>query len=163
MKTKINGKEIFINDTDKDLSLLEYLREKLNLTGTKKGCEIGACGTCTILINGKAVQSCTKKVSDIESREVLTIEGLEKPDGTLHPIQQAFIDAGAIQCGYCTPAMVLRGYALLLSDKNPDREKIRNAINPVLCRCTGYQQIIDAIEDAAKHYSQNEILTFGDK
>ncbi len=154
MKTQINGKDYLIEKNELDTNLLEFIREKLDLTGTKKGCEIGACGTCTILIDGKAVQSCIKKVKQIVDCSVLTIEGLENPNGTLHPIQQSFIDAGAIQCGYCTPAMVLRGHALLLIDNNPEREKIKNAINPVLCRCTGYQQIVDAIENASKYYQE---------
>lgn len=157
MKSMINGKVIIIKEDELDGNLLEFIREKLDLTGTKKGCEIGACGVCTILVNYKPVQSCRKIVRDIIDCEVLTIEGLENSDGTLHPLQQAFIDVGAIQCGYCTPAMVLRGHALLTRNSNPNREEIQNAINPVFCRCTGYQQIMDAIESVSYYYKDENV------
>lgn len=152
MKTIINHREINLSEQDLEKNLLEFIREELDLTGTKKGCEIEVCGTCTVLINNEPVKSCRKSVKDIVDKEVLTIEGLENKDGTLHPLQQAFLDAGAIQCGYCTPGMVLTGHALLLKNNKPTREEIRQAITPVICRCTGYQQIVDAIEDSAKYY-----------
>jgi carbon-monoxide dehydrogenase small subunit len=124
----------------------------LDLTGTKRGCGIGACGSCAVLINNRPVRSCRRTVADIVDKNVLTIEGLARADGSLHPLQQAFVDAGAIQCGYCTPGMVLTAHAFLMANPNPTREQIRRAISANLCRCTGYQQIVDAIEAAAPHY-----------
>ncbi|MBN2009320.1 (2Fe-2S)-binding protein [candidate division KSB1 bacterium] len=146
MKTKINNLEIPVSEEILHKSLLEFLRDDLDLTGAKNGCGIGSCGACTILIDQKPVKSCTRKVKDIVDKTVLTIEGLAGADGSLHPLQQAFIDAGAIQCGFCTPAMVLTAHAFLLKNPKPSRAEIRKAIYPVLCRCTGYQQIVDAIE-----------------
>ena len=152
MKTKINGKEINLKEEDLSKNLLEFIREDLDLTGTKKGCEIEVCGACTILVNEEPVKSCKKILKDIVDCDVITIEGMEKQNGELHPLQQAFVDAGAIQCGYCTPGMVMTGHALLLKNNSPSREEIRQAITPVICRCTGYQQIVDAVEEAAKFY-----------
>jgi carbon-monoxide dehydrogenase small subunit len=137
--------------------LVEFLREDLNLTGAKNACDIGACGACTILIDNEPLKICIKRVKDVEGRRVLTIEGMAAPDGTLHPLQQAFVDAGAIQCGFCTPGMVLIAHAFLLQNPFATREEIRKAINGNLCRCTGYQQIIDAIQKAAPHYQQDNI------
>jgi len=134
-------------EPQKKLSL--WLREDLMLTGTKIGCDIGVCGSCTVLVDGEPRRSCKLMLSDVEGRNILTIEGLATADGTLHPIQQAFIDAGAIQCGFCTPGMVLSAYALLIRVPSPSREQIRQAIKGNLCRCTGYQQIVDAVELAA--------------
>ncbi|MCK4830597.1 (2Fe-2S)-binding protein [bacterium] len=152
VKTVINGKEVEVKKELLEKSLLDFIREDLDLTGTKNGCSIGVCGTCTILVNEKPVKSCIKKVKDIVNCNVLTIEGMADRDGSIHPLQQSFIDAGAIQCGFCTPGMVLTAHAFLLKNSNPTREEIRNAINPNLCRCTGYQQIIDAVENAIKYY-----------
>lgn len=134
-----------------DRTLLDVLREDLRLTGTKRGCNIGVCGTCTVLIDGKPRRSCTIKMKDLSGHQspitshITTIEGLEK-NGKLHPLQQAFIDCGAIQCGFCTPGMVLAAKALLDSNPNPTREEIKKALSNNLCRCTGYQQIFEAIE-----------------
>lgn len=152
MKTEINNKVIEIKEEELEENLLYFIREKLDLTGTKMGCEIGQCGACTVLINNYATKSCTKKVKDIINKKVITIEGLSNPD-KLHPLQELFIKRGAIQCGYCTPAMVLTAHAFLLRNNNPTREQIRRAINNVLCRCTGYQQIIDAIQEAKEFYN----------
>lgn len=155
-KVIINRKEYIIDIRYYEKTLLYYLREVLDLTGTKNGCGRGFCGTCTILLNKKATKSCNLKLSEIkEGSEIITIEGMENADGTLSPIQQAFIDSGAIQCGFCTPAMVLTAYALLLNNPNPTREEIKKAISPNLCRCTGYKQIIDAIEYASRFYRNN--------
>jgi carbon-monoxide dehydrogenase small subunit len=129
--------------------LLDFLRKELGMTGTKEGCGIGECGACTVLLDGLPVNSCTVPAAQAEGREIITIEGIKNQDGTLHPIQQAFIDAGAIQCGYCTPAMVLNAYALLRRLPDPTEEEIKLAISGVLCRCTGYRQIIEAIILAA--------------
>ncbi len=135
-----------------DKSLLYYLREDLRLTGTKNGCDIGVCGACTILVNDEAKRSCKLKVNDVIDKNVTTIEGIAFADGSLHPLQQAFLDAGAIQCGFCTPGMVLCAHALLLKNNKPSTEEIKKALNANLCRCTGYQQIIDAVIRASEFY-----------
>jgi len=153
MNFQVNGKTFGSNDPEKNL--LEFLREDLDLTGAKNGCGIGVCGTCTVLIDNEPVKACTKKIKDVEHKKILTIEGMTMANGELHPLQMAFIECGAIQCGYCTPGMVLRGHALLLKNAKPTRTEVRAAINPNLCRCTGYQQIIDAIEVAATAYRSN--------
>ena len=126
-------------------TLLEFLREDLNLTGAKEGCGLGECGTCTVLLDGKPIKSCITLALQANGREVTTIEGMEEPDGTLHPIQQAFIDHGAIQCGFCTPGMVLSAKALLDENRTPTEFEVRQAIAGNLCRCTGYQKIVEAI------------------
>jgi len=150
MIVTVNGTEYTIEPTEEDKSLALWLREDLMLTGTKIGCDIGVCGSCTVLLDNKALRSCKLKVKDAAGKSVLTIEGLKAKDGSLHPIQQAFIDCGAIQCGFCTPGMVLSAYALLLETPQPTRAQARQAIKGNLCRCTGYQQIIDAIISAAQ-------------
>jgi len=147
----VNGRKVQLREQDLRRNLLEFLREGLDLTGSKNGCGIGACGACTVLVNHRPVRACRKKVKDIVDTNVLTIEGMAE-DGKLHPLQQAFIDYGAIQCGFCTPGMVLAAHAFLLLHREPSREDIRRALAGNLCRCTGYQQIIDAVQDAAKHY-----------
>lgn len=131
--------------------LIDLVREDLRLTGTKRGCGIGVCGTCTVLINGEARLSCRVRIKDVggEGDTITTIEGLEK-EGQLHPIQQAFIDCGAIQCGFCTPGMVLTAKSLLDKNPTPTRDEIKKAITRNLCRCTGYQQIFEAIEEAGR-------------
>jgi aerobic carbon-monoxide dehydrogenase small subunit len=154
MKTYVNKKNIELDGVDPDLNLLQWLRESLDLTGAKNGCGIGVCGTCTVLIDNEPKRSCLLKVKDVIGQSVLTIEGMANPDGTLHPLQQAFLDAGAIQCGFCTPGMVLTAHAFLLKNSSPTRQQAREAIKGNLCRCTGYQQIIDAILQAAEHYRQ---------
>ncbi len=152
MQSEINQQIYQISDEMLDKNLLDYLREELDLTGAKNACGIGVCGSCTVLIDGQPLRACKKTVKDIVDRNVLTIEGMAKPDGTLHPLQQAFLDAGAIQCGFCTPGMVLSAHAFLLKNNKPTREEIRQALKGNLCRCTGYQQIIDAIELASQYY-----------
>ena len=149
-KITINGKVHEIPESDLEMSLIDYLRNKLDLTGTKNGCNIGVCGACTVLIDGSAKRACVVKLKKSIGKEIITIEGLESRDGTLHPIQQAFIDCGAIQCGFCTPGMVLSAHSLLMQEKEPTRDRIKKAIAGNLCRCTGYQQIIDAVESAAE-------------
>jgi carbon-monoxide dehydrogenase small subunit len=156
MKINVNGKayEVPADLAEKTLAL--WLREDLLLTGTKIGCNIGVCGSCTVLINGVPMRSCKVKLKDADGKEVLTIEGVTAADGTLHPIQQAFIDCGAIQCGFCTPGMVLSTYAFLQTNPNPTRQQARTAIKGNICRCTGYQQIIDAILVAAEQMRDNK-------
>lgn len=130
-------------------TLLYVLSEVLNLTGTKCGCKTGDCGACMVLIDGEAVTSCTQRASRLEGKEILTIEGMS--DGEhLHPIQQAFIDAGAVQCGFCIPGMILSAKALLDKNPNPTEEEVRIGIDKNLCRCTGYEKIVEAILLAAK-------------
>jgi len=156
MKLFVNGKEIEVPAAAMDKRIVEFLREDLDLTGAKNACDIGACGACTILVNDEPIRICIKRVKDFAGQRILTIEGLAAADGTLHPLQQAFVDCGAIQCGFCTPGMVLTAHAFLLKNPRPTREQIRRAIVQNLCRCTGYQQIIDAIEKAAGHYQREE-------
>ena len=129
-------------------TLLEVLREDLGLTGTKHGCELGECGTCTVLLDGAPVLSCLVLAADCAGREVQTIEGVARgPE--LHPLQAAFTDFGGSQCGYCTPGVIMTAKALLERNANPSREEIRQATAGNLCRCTGYNQIVEAVEDAA--------------
>jgi carbon-monoxide dehydrogenase small subunit len=156
MKALINHKEINIDGKYLEMKLIDYLREILNLTGVKNACDVKACGACAVLIDNKSNRICHTLVKDIENREVLTIEGMENEDGTLHPLQQAFIDYGAIQCGFCTPGMVLTAHSFLLENPEPARDEIRKAIQSNLCRCTGYQQIVDAIEAASEYYRINK-------
>lgn len=150
MKTlRINGVLRDINYPDGDKTLLAFLRENLGLTGTKAGCGIGVCGSCTVLAGGRPVRSCVTPVSQIIGQEILTIEGMEtlpEAEEGLHPVQRAFLEAGAVQCGFCTPGMILTSYALLKTDPEPDRSQIREALKNNLCRCTGYQQIVDAVQ-----------------
>lgn len=151
---RVNGAVRSLSPPDADMKLLRWLREREFLTGTKNGCEIGVCGTCTVLVDGTPVRACKTAVKDV-SGEVVTIEGMERPDGSLHPLQQAFVDLGAIQCGFCTPGMVLAAQALLTSNLEPSRKEIRRALQGNLCRCTGYQQIVDAVEHAARYMRDN--------
>ncbi len=145
----VNGNRFELNETQLEMKLIDYLREELGLTGVKNGCGTGACGACTVLVDGVPRRSCMIAVRAVEGRELVTIEGLENSDGSLHPVQQAFLDAGAVQCGFCTPGMVLTALAFLRKNPDPGREEIRQAMNSNLCRCTGYQQIVDAVELAA--------------
>jgi carbon-monoxide dehydrogenase small subunit len=161
MKTKasssiliVNGRAQRISAGDRRKNLLTFLREDLDLTGAKRGCGIGVCGACTVLADGRPLRACRTRVADVLGRRLTTIEGLAAPDGSLHPLQQAFIDCGAIQCGHCTPGMVLTAHAFLIRHPNPTRSEARRAIAGNLCRCTGYQQIIDAILTAAPFYKR---------
>lgn len=131
-------------------SLLQLLRDHLELTGTKGGCGKGECGACTVIVDGKAVNSCLYPAMELEGREVLTIEGLADGEGNLHPIQKAFVEHGAVQCGFCTPGMLMSAKALLDEKPKPSEEEIRTAIAGNFCRCTGYVQIIEAIMAASK-------------
>jgi len=147
----VNGKEYPLSPQHAGLTLLSYLREHLHLTGTKNGCDKGVCGSCTVVLDGTAVRSCRIPLHKAAERSVLTIEGLQNPKtGALHPLQQSFIDAGAVQCGFCTSGMIMSAYALLLKNPNPSREEIRKALKGNICRCTGYQQIFIAVELAAE-------------
>ena len=145
---RLNGEDMTLEVQPK-WTLLYILREVLHLTGTKCGCGTGNCGTCTVVMNGEAVRSCLINQKKLEGADVTTIEGLA--DGEkLHPIQQAFIDAGAVQCGFCIPGMIMAAKALLDKDPDPDEMTVRKALDHNLCRCTGYQKIVEAILLAAK-------------
>ncbi len=148
LRFRVNGDPVEVGVRDRE-TLLEVLRGRLGLTGTKQGCDVGDCGSCTVLLDGEPVLSCLTLAADVEGREVLTIEGLARGDG-LHPLQQAFLDAGAVQCGYCTPGMILTAKALLDRNPRPSRGEIRTALSGNLCRCTGYRKIVDAVELAAR-------------
>ncbi len=152
MRMTVNRKHIEVPDSMKERKLVEFLREELDLTGVKNACEMKSCGACAVLVNNKSFRICNAFVKDVENCELLTIEGMENEDGTLHPLQQAFIDFGALQCGFCTPGMVLTAHAFLLVNNEPTREQIRKALQSNICRCTGYQQIIDAVEAASAFY-----------
>ncbi len=144
----LNGKEIEV-EVPQNWTLLRLLREKLRLTGTKEGCGIGECGACTVLLDGMPVNACLILVPKVEGRKVETVEGLGSGE-SLHPLQKSFIDHGAVQCGFCTPGMLMSSKALLDKNPHPSREEIKEAISGNLCRCTGYQQIIEAIEKASE-------------
>jgi len=146
----VNGQDREIEVRSNEL-LADVLRERLGLTGTKIGCEAGECGACTVLINGKPTLSCLTLAIECEGKEILTIEGIgDAAKGELHPLQKAFVEHYGVQCGFCTPAMILTAKALLDKNPNPVDEEIREAINGVICRCTGYMQIVESILAAAE-------------
>lgn len=131
-------------------TLASVLREQLGLLGTKIGCGEGECGACTVLMNGKTVTSCLVLAVQADAAEIITIEGLENTDGTLHPVQEAFVESGAVQCGYCTPGMVMSTIALLEKHPEPTEQEVREGLTGNLCRCTGYQKIFEAVQIASK-------------
>ena len=143
----LNRKPVRLN-VDGERKLLWVLRTDLALTGTKYGCGEGICGACTVVVDGKAVRSCQTPVKDVRGRKVLTIEGLA-PNGTLHPLQKAFLERGALQCGYCTSGMIMNAYALLLANPRPSQGDIVRTMDDNLCRCAAYLRIVQAIESAA--------------
>ena len=145
----LNGDPVEV-EIEPYLTLLQLLREKLELIGTKEGCGMGECGACTVLLDGKTINACIFPAMEVEGKSVTTIEGLIDAQGNLHPIQKAFIEYGAIQCGFCTPGMVLSAKALLDENPKPTEEEIRNGIAGNLCRCTGYLQIVQAIKAASE-------------
>jgi aerobic-type carbon monoxide dehydrogenase small subunit (CoxS/CutS family) len=148
MTLRVNGEDLPVSFAPYK-TLLEVLREDLNLTGTKHGCELGECGACAVLVDGEPLLSCLELAVECEGREIQTVEGLAR--GTeLHPLQAAFADVGGSQCGYCTSGMLMTAKALLDKDPAPSRDKIKEAIAGNLCRCTGYQQIWESIEEAAR-------------
>ena len=152
MKAKIvfnlNGTDVKVA-VDGHMRLIDILRDALGHIGTKEGCGKGECGACTVIVDGQAVNSCLYPAFEVEGKSVITIEGLLGPENTLSPIQQAFVDCGAIQCGFCTPGMIMSTKALLDANPDPTEEEIREALLGNLCRCTGYVQIIEAVKQAA--------------
>jgi aerobic-type carbon monoxide dehydrogenase small subunit (CoxS/CutS family) len=144
---QLNGKPTTL-DTSEDRTLLWVLRTDLGLTGAKYGCGVGLCGSCTVVVDGEAVRSCQTTLKEIQDTEVTTIEGLAH-GGELHPLQQAFVDHGGLQCGFCTPGMLMNAYGLLLADPHPSREKVVDAMEGNLCRCSAYKRILEAIESVA--------------
>jgi carbon-monoxide dehydrogenase small subunit len=144
----LNGKPVNIN-VDGDRELLWIIRAELGQTGTKYGCGEAACGACTVLVDNNAVRSCIYPVRNVNGKEIITIEGLAK-NGILHPLQQAFVDHDALQCGFCTPGMIMNGISLLLKDPESDRDKIIQGMDRNLCRCGAHVRIIQAIESAAR-------------
>jgi carbon-monoxide dehydrogenase small subunit len=144
----LNGKPVS-REVAPDMRVVDFLRNEMGLTGTKEGCGKGECGTCTVLLDGQPVCSCLMICAQLPGHHVETIEGLQK-DGRLHPLQEAFIELGAVQCGFCTPGLVLSGVALLSKNPNPSEAEIRRAIAGNLCRCTGYTKVVEAIRLGAQ-------------
>ena len=149
LELTVNG-QIQNLEVEPQRTLLEVLRDDLGMTGTKRGCDDASCGTCTVLLNGKAVLSCNILALEVQGKEVLTVEGLAK-DGQMHPLQKAFIEHGAIQCGFCTPGMLMSAKELLDNNPNPTEMEIREALSGNLCRCTGYTKIIEAVIAASQN------------
>lgn len=147
IRFKLNGDDVEVHLKTADRLLIDVLREDLQLTGTKHGCGIGACGTCTVIIDGQPVASCLQLAALVDGAEIRTIEGLAGAS-TLHPVQQAFVDQSALQCGVCIPGHVMQACSLLESNPDPSDEEIRASVDSVYCRCTGYARIIDAYREA---------------
>jgi aerobic carbon-monoxide dehydrogenase small subunit len=141
----LNGKPASV-DAPAHFTLLQFLRDYFGLTGSKPGCEVGECGACSVILDGQVVNSCLVLAPQVIAREVITIEGIHAVDGGPNDLQRSLVEHGAVQCGYCSPGMVMAGEALLAHNPEPTREQIQDAIAGNLCRCTGYQQIVDAIE-----------------
>ena len=148
VRFRLNGRPTTL-DADEDRTLLWVLRTDLGLTGAKYGCGVGICGSCTVVVDGQAVRSCQARLGEVQGAEVTTIEGLAR-DGALHPLQQAFVDHGGLQCGFCTPGMIMNAYGLLLEDPRPSREKVVDAMEGNLCRCSAYKRILEAIESVSR-------------
>jgi len=148
-----NGKAVQL-EAEPEARVIDVLRNELGLTGTKEGCGRGECGACTILLDGKPVNSCLLLVGKIDGRQITTIEGIAGEDGSLHPIQEAFLDKGAVQCGFCTPGMVLSTKALLDENSKPELAEIEEALSGNLCRCTGYGKIVEGVLAASERLRQ---------
>ena len=148
----VNGQPVELAVDDRE-ALLDTLRDRLGLTSVKRGCEVGECGACTVLIDGKTIDSCLYLTVWAQGRSILTVEGLRRNDGTLDPVQQAFIDECAVQCGFCTPRLILTALSLVMSGKTYTRDELKTKISGHLCRCTGYENILNAVERALKVHS----------
>ena len=152
---KINSLDYTV-EVNPDETLLTVLREKLDITSPKKGCEMGECGACTVIMNGKTVNSCLVLAIECDGAELLTVEGL-KTNGELHPLQKSFIEKGAVQCGFCTPGMLMSAKALLDENPDPTEDDVKEAIAGNFCRCTGYKPIVDAVLDAADEMRKERV------
>lgn len=152
----VNGHNYEVAVNPRDL-LIDVIRNKIGLTGSKKGCGEGDCGACTVLIDGKPELSCIKLAIACQGQKITTIEGLAQEDGSLHPLQQSFVDHGAVQCGFCTPGMIMSSKALLDRNPNPTQQEIKHELSGNICRCTGYKKIIEAVEAAAQVWSQEGV------
>ncbi|MGQ9700288.1 MAG: (2Fe-2S)-binding protein [Candidatus Bipolaricaulaceae bacterium] len=148
LKFSLNGQPVEV-DVPPGRRLLDLLREDLGLTGTKEGCGEGECGACTVIVNGKPRLACLTLAIQVEGKEVVTVEGLSR-GGKLHPLQEAFVEAAGVQCGFCTPGFLLAAQALLLENPHPTREEVREWLSGNLCRCTGYEQIVEAVLQASR-------------
>ena len=148
VRMQVNGETLSATTSSRRL-LADFLREDLHLTGTKRGCETGTCGACSVLVNGQLMKSCLMLAIQARDSQVTTVEGLSSED-TLHPVQESFMKCGGLQCGYCTPGMLMASCALLESNPDPSAEEVQKALSGNLCRCTGYTQIVDSVLDAAK-------------
>jgi aerobic carbon-monoxide dehydrogenase small subunit len=157
LRFTLNGEEKSL-DIEPGISALELIRDILDLKGTKEGCGMGECGACTIIVDGKAINACLMFAAQLDGRTVLTVEGLGR-DEELHPIQQSFIEHHAVQCGFCTPGFLMSAHALLEENPKPERNEIVKAISGNLCRCTGYQNIITGIEDAAERCCRSQKIS----
>ena len=156
VNTRVNGKEHAI-DVEPRTLLLHMLRDSLNLTGAHTGCETGQCGACTVLLDGQAVKSCMVLAAQTEGRDVTTIEGLAESEDHLHPLQEAFWEEHGLQCGYCTPGVILNTMTLLRETPNPDEQEIRHALEGNICRCTGYHNIVKAVQAAASRMTADDL------
>lgn len=154
IKVKVNGVE-HDAEVEPRLLLIHFLREVLRLTGTHIGCDTSHCGACTVVLDGRAIKSCTAFAVQADGREIITVEGLEQ-DGKLHPLQEGFVQKHGLQCGYCTPGMLMTGYAFLSANPDPTDDEIRHAISGNLCRCTGYVNIVKAYQYAAQKLREGE-------
>ncbi|HEY7419498.1 MAG TPA: (2Fe-2S)-binding protein [Ktedonobacteraceae bacterium] len=159
IRVTING-TVYEDDVDSRTLLVHWIRDGLRLTGTHIGCDTTACGACTILVDGKATKSCTMFAVQADGREIMTVEGLEQ-DGNLHPLQEGFHQMHALQCGYCTPGMMMAGLALLKRNPQPTEQEIRLGISGNLCRCTGYVNIVRAIQFAAEKMEESQQVPAG--
>lgn len=149
LKINVNGKD-YVETIPAHYRLLDFLRETLGLTGTKEGCGEGECGACTVILDGKAIDSCLVMAGQCQGKRVVTIEGVASADGSLHPVQEAFLEVGAVQCGYCIPGMVLSAKALLDEVPTPSDDQIKESISGNLCRCTGYDKMFAAVRMASE-------------
>jgi len=151
----LNGQDIRV-EVESHQMLVDVLRDTLKLTGTKIGCGHGECGACTVIVDGVSVSSCLYPAFEVEGKRVLTIEGLIGENNRMHPIQEAFVEHGGVQCGFCTPGMIMSAYALLEENPDPSEEEIRRGISGNLCRCTGYVQIVESIKAASEKIKEKE-------